>query len=168
MTLNKAVLLAVVPSLVLLTAGRHPAHAASTATATVTITATFTAPPCTLTVPPTVFLGSILQGKQTYRPFSIDIACPTPTNTAIYAQQISGTIVDSSGTRMAMSGPPGGTPAEFWLESESKEIDLAGGGAGDATKGFCAGDTNRSCMLTPFTQVATDTPRGETTATVRF
>lgn len=170
MTLNKAVLLAMTSSLALLVAGLHPAHAASTATATVTITATFTAPPCTLTLPDTVHLGSILQGEQTYRPFEIRIACPAPTSSALYAEPVGGSVISGTPSRMTMSGPAGatGTPAQFWLKAEGKDILLDGSGATDATKGFCTGTVDRTCVLTPFTQVAADTPRGQTTAVVRF
>ncbi|EGB2808529.1 fimbrial protein [Salmonella enterica] len=170
MTLNKAVLLALSSSLALLIAGLHPVRAATTATATVTIKATFTSPPCTLTVPDTVFLGSILPGTQTYRPFSIDISCPSPTNTVIYGQQMGSSLVAGSSTQMAMTGPAGGsgTPAAFWLSAGNKDIDLTGGGATDGTLGFCAGTDNRSCTVTPSTRVMPDTPRGQATATVRF
>ncbi|EBP9818083.1 fimbrial protein [Salmonella enterica] len=170
MTLNKAVLLALTSSLVLLAAGHSPVHAASTATATVTIKAKFEVPPCTLTVPPTVFLGSILPGTQNYRPFTIDIECPVPVSAVIYGQQMGSAMVSGSRTRMAMTAPAGsGTPAAFWLSTEGKEIDLTGNGALDATLGFCAGTTDkRSCTLTPSTLVEADTPRGQTMATVRF
>ncbi|POT58545.1 fimbrial protein [Citrobacter amalonaticus] len=170
MTLNKAALLALSSSLVLLIAGPHPVQAATTATATVTIKATFTVPPCTLTVPPTVHLGSLVNGAQTHYPVKIDISCPTPVSTVIYGQQVGSSLVAGSSTRMAMTGPTGssGTPAAFWLTAESHEVDLTGDGATDKTKGFCAGTDNRSCTVTPSTLVVQDTPRGQTTATVRF
>ncbi|EAA7288980.1 fimbrial protein [Salmonella enterica subsp. enterica] len=169
MTLNKVALLALTSSLALLMAGLPSARGA-TATATVTLKATFTAPPCTLTVPPTVFLGSILQGEKTYRPFSIDISCPSPVRTVVYAQQMGSSLVSGNAARMEMSGPAGasGTPAQFWLNAEGKDILLDGSGATDETRGFCDGTTNRACTLTPSTLVAPDTPRGQTTATIRF
>ena len=171
MTLNKVVLLALSSSLTLLMAGLHPVQAATnTATATVTIKATFTAPPCTLTVPATVFLGSLLNGTQSYSPVKIDISCPVPTNAVIYGQQVGSALVAGSRTQMAMTVPAGssGTPAAFWLSAEGKEIDLTGDGATDETLGFCAGADNRSCTVTPSTRVTPDTPRGQTSATVRF
>ncbi|MFS9421797.1 fimbrial protein, partial [Citrobacter sp. C411] len=82
-----------ISSLTLLVAGGHNVHAATnTATATVTLKATFTAPPCTLTVPDQVFLGSITPGTKIYNPFSVEIACPTATNTVLYAQVVSGNL----------------------------------------------------------------------------
>lgn len=170
MTLNKAVLLALSSSLELLIAGLHPVQAAATASATVTIKATFTSPPCTLTVPDTVFLGSLLNGTQTHYPVKIDISCPTSVSAVIYGQQVGSSLVTGSSTQMAMTGPAGsgGTPAAFWLSAEGKDIDLTGDGATDEAKGFCAGTDNRSCTLTPSTRVEADTPRGQTTATVRF
>ena len=115
MTLSKAVLLALSSSLALLIAGLHPVRAATTASATVTIKATFTVPPCTLTVPDTVFLGSLLNGTQTHYPVKIDISCPTPVSTVIYGEQVGSALVAGSSTQMAMTGPAGGsgTPAAF-------------------------------------------------------
>lgn len=170
MTLNKAVLLALSSSLVLLIAGLHPARAATTATATVTLKATFTAPPCTLTVPDTVYLGSLVNGTQNHNPVKIDISCPTPASAVIYGEPVGSPLVAGSTTRMAMTGPPGsgGTPAAFWLSTEGKDVDLTGAGATDKTLGFCAGTANRSCTVTPSTLVTPDTPRGQATATVRF
>ena len=169
MTLNKAALRVFSSSLVLLMAWLPSARAA-TSSATVTLKATFTAPPCTLTVPPTVHLGSLLNGTQSYNPVKIDINCPIPTNTVIYGEQIGSAMVGGNASRMEMTGPAGvtGTPAQFWLSTAGKEIDLTGDGATDTTKGFCAGTDNRSCTLTPSTVVVPDTPRGQTTATVRF
>ncbi|EIK6281968.1 fimbrial protein [Salmonella enterica] len=169
MTLNKAILLVLAFCLALLAAG-HPPVQAVTTTATVTINANFTAPPCTLTVPPTVSLGSILPGTQSYRPFTVNIECPVPVSSVIYGQQMGSTTIPGNSTRMAMTGPAGssGTPAEFWLNVEGKDIDLTGDGATDAKLGFCAGTDKRSCTLTPSTLVVSDTPRGQTSATVRF
>ncbi|MFS9421792.1 hypothetical protein QNN87_26240, partial [Citrobacter sp. C411] len=69
-----------------------PVSAATSITKTVTLKATFRAPPCTLTVPDQVFLGSITQGTKIYNPFSMDIACPTAMNTVLYAQVVSGNL----------------------------------------------------------------------------
>lgn len=171
MRLNNHIVMALMSSLVLLMAGVNQAHAATnTATATVTLKATFTAPPCTLTVPDQVFLGSITPGTKIYNPFSVEIACPTATNTVLYAQVVSGTLTSGSTTRMDMTGPANtGTPAQLWLtSSEGKVITLDGSGSTDSTKGFCGGTSNRTCTLTPATLVAPDTPRGQTSATLRF
>ncbi|MBU2673304.1 fimbrial protein [Hafnia paralvei] len=170
MTLNKAVHLAFSSLLTLLAAGHQGAQAATSASATVTIKATFSSQPCTLTMPSAVHLGGLLNGTQSYNPVKIDINCPTPTNTVIYGEQIGSAMVGGNASRMEMTVPAGvtGTPAQFWLSTEGKEIDLTGDGATDETKGFCAGTDNRSCTLTPSTLVVQDTPRGQTTATIRF
>ncbi|MEG1224648.1 MAG: fimbrial protein, partial [Hafnia sp.] len=102
MTLNKAALLVFSSSLVLLMAWLPSARAA-TSSATVTLKATFTAPPCTLTVPPTVHLGSLLNGTQSYNPVKIDINCPIPTNTVIYGEQIGSAMVGGNASRMEMT-----------------------------------------------------------------
>ncbi|MEG2398566.1 MAG: fimbrial protein [Citrobacter sp.] len=171
MRLNNHIVMALMSSLVLLMAGVNQAHAATnTATATVTLKATFTAPPCTLTVPDQVFLGSILQGIKSYRPFSVEISCQMVTNTALYAEVVSGTLTSGSTTRMDMTGPANtGTPAQLWLTApDGNAVRLDGSGNTTPTSRFCSGNTNRSCTLTPYTQVAADTPRGQTSATLRL
>ncbi|MDQ4429067.1 fimbrial protein [Yokenella regensburgei] len=171
MRLSDYGVMALMSSLVLLMAGVNQALAATnTATVTVTLKATFTAPPCTLTQPDQVFLGSILQGKQSYTPFSVEIACPTPTNTALYAEVVSGTLTAGSTTRVNMTAPVNtGTPAQLWLTSpDGNPVTLDGSGNTTPASRFCSGDASRSCVLTPYTQVAADTPRGETTATLRL
>lgn len=172
MPLNKHAVMVLMSSLALLVTGGHRVHAADTyrASATVTLKATFMAPPCTLTVPDTVFLGSILRGQQNYRPFSVEIACPTATETALYAEVVSGTLTSGSTTRMDMTGPVNtGTPAQLWLMApDGNAVMLDGSGNDSLASRFCGGNSNRSCSLTPYTQVAADTPRGQTTATLRI
>lgn len=158
-------------SLPLLVAGIHNAHAATNvATATVTLKATFTSPPCTLTVPDQVFLGSIVPGTKQYSPFSVEIACPTATDTALYAEVVSGRLTSGSTTRVDMTGPVNtGTPAQLWLTSaDGSTVYLDGSGKDNKAQRFCSGNNNRSCVLTPYTLVDATTPRGQTTATLRL
>lgn len=144
-----------------------PANAAIS-TDTVTLKATFTAPPCTLTVPDQVFLGSILQGTKSYRPFSVEISCPATTNTALYAEAVSGSLAAADMMTMTGPGTPG-QPANIWLtDPDGKKVVLDGSGKTTPGVQFCSGNTNRSCVLTPYTQVFADTPRGQTSATLRF
>lgn len=169
MTFSNQILLALSSTLMLLLAGTHPARAASS-TATVTLKATFTAPPCSITTPDQVFLGSMLPGSRSYLPFNISISCPSATSTALYAQIVQGVLTSGTPDRVDMTGPAGaGTPAQLWLtDAGGKTVMLDGSGATDSSRGFCAGTADRSCTLTPSVQVAADTPKGQTTATVRF
>lgn len=171
MTLNNQVLLTLGASLVLLLAGAHGARAVE-AKATVTLKATFTAPPCTITTPTEVFLGSMLPGERSYPAFRVGITCPagTTTDTALYAEPVGINLTAGRADRVDMSGPAGssGTPAQLWLAEAGNAVDLGGTGSTDKTKRFCAGNTDRQCVLTPSTLVSGDTPRGETRATLRF
>lgn len=170
MTFSNQILLALSSTLMLLLAGTHPARAVSS-TATVTLRATFTAPPCSITTPDQVFLGAMLPGSRSYLPFNISISCPSATATALYAQIVQGALTSGAPDRVNMTSPAGspGTPAQLWLtDADGKTVTLDGSGATDSTKGFCAGTADRSCTLTPSVQVAADTPKGQTTATVRF
>lgn len=170
MTLNNQLLLALSSLVMLILAGTPPALAVS-ATATVTLKATFTAPPCTITVPDQVFLGSMLPGEQSYAPFKVSVTCPggSTATSALYAEVVSGSLTSGRTDRVDMNGPAGssGTPAQLWLTAEGKTVALDGTGSTDDTKRFCTGTTDRQCSLIPSTLVSTGTPRGETTATIR-
>lgn len=170
MTLNKPVFSGSVIGLLLIIAVAHNAHSA-TATASVKLKATFIAPPCTITTPDRVPLGMMLPGSRSYLPFSITISCLSATPTFLYAQIVQGSLSAGTTDRVDMNGPAGttGTPAQLWLtDSDGKTVILDGSGASDNTKGFCTGTTDRTCRLTPSVQVAANTPKGLTTATVRF
>ncbi|CAB5534487.1 Uncharacterised protein [Citrobacter werkmanii] len=173
MTLNNQVLLTLGASLVLLLAGTHGVRAApTTSTTTVALHVKFTAPPCSIIPPPEVFLGAMLPGEHSYPAFNIDISCPpgTPVNTALYAEPVGNSLTAGRTDRVDMSGPAGssGTPAQLWLAEAGSAVALDGAGSTDTTKQFCAGNTDRQCVLTPSTFVSVDTPRGETRATLRF
>lgn len=153
-----------------ISSGFSPVQAA-TATATLTMNANFSAPPCTVTVPGNIFLGAILPGEKIYPSFTVDVNCTSATRAALYAEPASGEpLISGMTTRIEMSGPAGvaGTPAQFWLNTEGKEIDLTGTGATDTARTFCEGTDSRGCTLTPATQVVMDTPKGQTTATIRI
>lgn len=170
MTLNNQLFAGTGIGLLLMLTGIHSAYSA-TATASVTLKATFIAPPCTITTPDQVPLGMMLSGSRSYLPFSIDISCPSATSTFMYVQIVQGALTAGTSDRVDMSGPAGtpGTPAQLWLtDSDGKKVTLDGSGASDNTKGFCAGTTDRTCHLTPSVQVAANTPKGLTTATLRF
>lgn len=169
MRFSKHVVVMLMSSLALLVAKIPHTHAATNeATATVTLTATFTSPPCTLTVPDQVFLGSIVPGTKQYSPFSVEINCPATTNTALYAEAVSGSLASTDSMTMTGPGTPG-QPANIWLtDPEGKKVVLDGSGKNTPGARFCSGNANRSCVLTPYTKVFESTPRGQTSATLRL
>ena len=170
MTLNNQLFAGTGIGLLLMLTGIHSTYSA-TATASVTLKATFTAPPCTITTPDQVPLGMMLPGSRGYLPFSITFSCTNSTSTFLYAQIVQGVLTAGTSDRVDMSGPAGtpGTPAQLWLtDSDGKTVTLDGSGATDNTKGFCTGTTERTCRLTPSVQVAANTPKGLTTAIIRF
>lgn len=155
-------------SLMLLMAGSGTNQAlALTVTKQMTIRLTVAQPTCSLTLPESVLLGSITEGTSGRPPFSITTECDTPVRTALYAQVVSGRL--SSADRMEMTGSGEGIPVKLWMTDEAgKSITLDGGGGTDSSKVFCIGTEKRSCTLTPYTQVAANTPRGNVSASLRF
>lgn len=129
---------------------------------TVTLEATFTAPPCTLEVPDTVYLGSITYGSKAYRPFTMTVNCQSASKAEIYAQTL-GTLVSGSTDTMEM----GDSVTQFWLEEGGKKIAL-NGETNDTTSGFCEGTTSRTCTLTPKTWVGASAKEGGRSAVIRF
>lgn len=138
----------------------------------VTVTARFTAPPCTLTMPDRVNLGAILPGAQSYPPFIIRLDCPLPAAIiALYAEIVQGSLSAGSNNRVDMTGPAGssGTPVKLWLtDNDGKEVMLDGSGSSEESGRFCSGTGSRNCTITPNTEVEIDTPRGLTSAMLRF
>lgn len=134
-----------------------------------TIKLTVEQPTCSLTLPESVLLGSIPQGTYDRPPFSITTECDTPVRTALYAQVVRGSLSQNSADRMEMTGIGGGTPVKLWFTDEDgRRITLDGSGSTDSSKAFCSGTERRSCTLTPYTQVAANTPGGNVSATLRF
>lgn len=144
---------------------------AATATATLTLGARFIAPPCTIVVPKQISLGDIRLGSRVYPPFAVEINCTTASRSILYAEPASGErLVGGFTSRIEMTGSTssGGTPAQFWLNTGNKEVDLTGTGATDLYSGFCEGIDSRNCTLTPATKVVIDTPKGLASATIRI
>ncbi len=159
---------AVAVSVLLATGGAHQAQAL-TVTKHITVKLAVEQPTCTLTLPESVPLGSIPEGTYARPPFSITAECDTPVRTALYAQVVGGSLIQGTVDRMEMTGSGEGTPVKLWMTDEDgQNITLDGSGSTDSTKGFCSGIDRRSCTLTPYTQVAADTPRGNVSATLRF
>ncbi|ECD6034721.1 fimbrial protein [Salmonella enterica] len=142
------------------------------ANAIVTINATFTAPTCKLTMPDTVQLGGLNTGTSTHHPINIDIDCPDGASieTGLYAQKLSGQLSGIDKITMEYTSGGGVNPALFWLtESDGTIVKLDGSGEDNAAHAFCRGTAVlRRCILTPNTQVFSDTTRGKVSATVRF
>lgn len=146
-------------------------YAADTASTDVPITASIKVITCNLEVPDNVTLGSMTPGTQSYPPFSVKIDCPASMNTVLYAQVVSGNLTAGNLDRVDMTGPvTTGIPAQLWLwsQEDAKVITLDGSGNSDSTKGFCSNTTSRSCTLVPWTLVDVTTPRGQTSATIKF
>lgn len=146
--------------------------ATEVAKATVTFSGIYTVPPCSLTMPSEVRLGSMKTGTQRFGSLHIDISCSSDTiEAALYARNMSGSL--SGKNRMTMtptSGSSSGKPALFWLtDADGKDITLDGTGETNRDERFCGGlGKARRCTLTPNTEVFADTPLEETRATVRF
>lgn len=145
----------------LLVGNASVAKAATEASAVTRLTATFVVPTCELAVPATVYLGSIKNGVQSYRPFSFQVNCSVPTDTSVYAQAV-GSLDTGSINTVLMEG----SGAKFWLkdETDNKNITLNG----ESGEVFCAGSNSRTCTLIPNTLVTPDNTRGETSTTIRF
>ncbi|HFV9915423.1 TPA: fimbrial protein [Salmonella enterica subsp. diarizonae serovar 61:l,v:z35] len=155
-------------ALLMASSGTHQALAL-TVTKQMTIKLIVAQPTCSLTMPETALLGSIPEGTWARPPFSITIECDTPIRTALYAKVVRGSLIQGAADRMAMTGAGEGTPVKLWMTDEDgQNITLDGSGSTDSSKGFCNGTNRRSCTLTPYTQVAADTPRGNVSATLRF
>lgn len=145
---------------------------AATSSAVVVINGTFTIPPCTLVMPAIVQLGEFRNGVRAHSPVEISINCPDATvPTALYAEKMSGALSGGNKkmTMVPQAGSLSGNPALFWLAYGSGYIALDGGGATDVNRAFCQGSGSvRTCTLTPYTQVFTNTTREQVSATVRF
>lgn len=147
--------------------------AGPSATATVTLNITVVQPPCSISLPATVSLGSILESVRSYPPFSIDISCTagSTTVTSLFAEIVQGSLTPGYADRIDMTGPAGssGTAAQLWLTApDGGRVVMDGSGSTEAGSQFCEGSSSRQCTLTPYTRTVADTPRGETTAVVRF
>ncbi|ECA1950137.1 hypothetical protein EJH27_01525 [Salmonella enterica subsp. enterica serovar Virchow] len=170
----------VVSALALLTVLVQP-HSAGAATneasAVVTLKVTWVMPPCEVSGPATVQLGSIHPGVRSYPSLDLTVTCPLATVAHLYAVAGNGqSLVNGSVSRVNMTNVAGrpGQPAQFWLkDAGGTEIALDGGGATDVAKRFCTGSTtgnngSRTCRLTPWTGVFPGVPTGPTTARVTF
>ncbi|EKO4894633.1 TPA: fimbrial protein [Salmonella enterica subsp. enterica serovar Stanley] len=170
MNWNNQGVMVLMSSLVLLMAGSGTHQAlALTVTKQMMIKLKVEQPTCSLTLPDSVPLGSLPEGTHARPPFSITAECETPVRTTLYAQVVSGILSAGSADRMEMTGSVGGTPVKLWMADEDgQNITLNGSGSTDSSKGFCSGTERRNCILTPYTQVAANTPPGDVSATLRF
>ncbi|KLW85417.1 hypothetical protein SP99_04579 [Enterobacter sp. BIDMC92] len=144
---------------------------ANSASATIPVEVTFIDPPCSIVVPDTVNLGTMLTGTHSYDPFYITINCTSIKNSAIYAEIVQGTLTSGYVDRMDMISPVGstGSPVQFWLvDPDGKPISIDGSGNTNPANQFCEGSETRQCSLIPSTLISSDTPRGQTQAVLRF
>lgn len=162
-------MLMLLTALVLLVVGSTHQASALTVTKPMTIQLKVEQPTCSLTLPDSVPLGSIPEGTHARPSFSIIAECDTPVRTTLYAQVVSGSLSAGSADRMEMTGPAGEAPVKLWMvDKDGQNITLNGSGSTDSSKGFCSGTERRDCILTPYTQVAANTPPGDVSATLRF
>lgn len=146
---------------------------ATSATATLTINVTFTQPSCDITVPPEYNLGTLTPGKKSHAPLKITWKCEgdTPVKTALTATIVKGGT--GSGNEKVVLQTDSGTDTGATLSLREKDslIKLTGSTAGDY---FCSdanavsGVTERTCTLTPETNVSQNGPFGLASATLRF
>lgn len=144
--------------------GACSAQANVTASATLPLSASFTAPPCTISVPAVVYLGSIPYGTQAYPPLTITLNCPAPAKAEIYAQSLAPLVSGLTDTA-EMKGADAW--AQFWLEAEGAKVKLNGEN-NTTDSGFCLGSASRTCSLTPKTWVDAQASAGERSAVIKF
>lgn len=111
---------------------------------------------CTLSTVPEVDLGSITVGTtaDVKQKFLVNVLCPGQRSSYIWANVKAGTGYFATAGMMWMyiggSIPSGQYGTRFSLLDENgQEIALNGIGEQDAGKGFCSGDSTRSCAFTP-------------------
>lgn len=144
---------------------------ANPVTVTVPVTATFVAPTCTLSVPVTHNIGSMLSGTETnYRGLTIGINCGTDTVTSrLYASVLGGTVVDGTTVKMDGAGSvTSANPPVLRMLDGVTPVALDGSGANSDSSAFCAGSVTRDCVLTPRVNVPANASPGSAKASLRF
>ncbi|WP_144345475.1 hypothetical protein [Shewanella xiamenensis] len=127
----------------------------------VPITVTFLAPPCTVSVPSDVAMGTITYGLKTYRPIDIQVNCSSAFRSSLYAQAL-GVLESGTINTVLMEG----TTAKFWLNAEGSTTKLTLIGSSGVP--FCQGNNSRTCVVTPSTLVALGDKHGSTYTIIRF
>ncbi|EFS5383717.1 hypothetical protein HXP81_003354 [Salmonella enterica] len=138
---------------------------------TVPVTATFVAPTCTLTVPVTHNIGSMMSGSEaSYSGLSIGINCGTDTVTSrLYASVLGGTVVDGTTVKMDGAGSvTSANPPVLRMLDGVTPVALDGSGASSDSSAFCAGSVTRDCVLTPRVSVPANASPGSAKASLRF
>ncbi|EGT1548438.1 hypothetical protein I3G99_002370 [Salmonella enterica] len=144
---------------------------ASPVSVTVPVTATFVAPTCTLSVPSTHNIGSMLSGTDaSYRELTIGVSCNNgAVSSRLYATVLSGTRVDASSVRMNGTGSvSSGNPPVLRMLDGVTPVALDGSGASSDNSAFCAGSVTRDCVLTPRVNVPANASPGSAKASLRF
>ncbi|UCQ26592.1 fimbrial protein [Edwardsiella tarda] len=139
-------------------------------TATVTVTATFVTATCDITVPATVWLGTLTPGAaKKHSVLKIDWVCDAagqPLKTALKATPITGVLnATQDKLEMIVAGVQNGT--HLWLEDPLGHAIKLTGHDSDI---FCSGEgvSARSCELTPVTEVHSGDTFGMANAAIRF
>ena len=159
----------------MLVAPMGTSQAATSATATLTINVTFTTPSCDITVPSSYNLGILTPGSKEHGDLKITWNCTeagaTPLNikTALTAAIVAGTPEGENKVRLMSGGQASGATLSLREKSTQSFIKLT-----SAVKKnyFCSDATEtseqRTCTLTPVTDVSSTGPFGMASATLRF
>lgn len=144
---------------------------ASTASVTVPVTASFVNPTCTLTVPTSHNIGSMMGGSEAnYRGLTIGINCGADTVTSrLYASVPGGTVVDGTTVKMdGVGSVASGNPPVLRMLDGTIPVTLDGSGATSDSSAFCAGSVTRDCVLIPRINVPATASPGSAKAILRF
>lgn len=153
--------------------GAQAATNAVNVSATVRINVTFTAPTCNIKVPSSYDLGTLTPGPKEHGPLNITWSCEgdTPIKTALTAEVVTGGRDATNEKVYLVTDGNQATGAALSLKEGGSFIKLTGSQAGDyfcSDTGAVAGVTERTCTLTPVTNVSQNGPFGLASATLRF
>ncbi|MCX9063502.1 hypothetical protein NLN94_21535 [Citrobacter portucalensis] len=160
-------------ALLLLAGISPPSQGAGSTSTTLTLDVTVY-DACTVTVPPTVSLGTLTPGQTTrHTGFTITTNC---TDSSLSTQLWAQTSALNPGTvnEVLLKSTSGVTAGRLFFADSNNAgkgaIYLDGSGATDTAKQFCASSsgTSRVCTLIPTTVILQNSPTGPVSAVVNF
>lgn len=151
-------------------------QAAKEATATLTINVTFTNPSCNITAPSSYNLGALTPGRKEHGDLNITWNCveagagtPLAIKTGLTAAIVAGTPEGDDKVRLLTGGQASGATLSLKEKNTQTFVKLTGA---DKKNYFCSDATEtsaqRTCTLTPVTEVSQHGPFGLASATLRF
>ncbi|MEB5957027.1 F18 fimbrial protein FedE [Escherichia coli] len=160
-------------AMLMLTADGALADSLASASADVRVEITFIRASCDITVPSSYNLGVLTPGSKEHRDLKITWTCKsdTPIKTALTADVVRGGKDAGNEKVYLVTDGNQATGAALSLKEGNSFIKLTGSQAGDyfcSDKGAVAGVTERTCTLTPVTNVSQNGPFGLASATLRF